>query len=236
MSSPIKRRPVLAGKNVNSYTKGSIRKNGNDSTHSSPSKKNYKIIDYALRRSPIKNVSLSPQRRKPLYSPSKLNCSTRNGTFTMFQETPEARQAILLEHSNMLVYSSSYHDENSFEEVKENMSPSKLNSKKLIRQKPTKKRVIRKPLRDLDISEYKGYIENPHTKETTELNLHTNGKIHLPSFVTPPRKHKLKDYFTTNTHEHDSSASSLHFSQTTDDINENKVVRKLEFEIFENEL
>lgn len=224
----MKRRPALVGKNVNSISRRSIHKN--DSTHSSPTKKsnrNSQLIDLALRKSPVRQVSLSPQRRTRQTEETSI-------PFKMFEETSEMRANILEEHQLLLTRSVQFHDENEYEDVKENVSPTKI---KLMNRKGGRmnsKTSIRKPLQDLDIMEYKGYIENPQTNSRMQLTLHTNGKVHLPSFVTPPRKHKLKDYFTSNNGDHNTNLVSLHPSKTTDDIDQDKVVRKLEFKICEN--
>ncbi|GAV54692.1 hypothetical protein ZYGR_0AS00140 [Zygosaccharomyces rouxii] len=222
MSSPIKRRTALVGKSTNirssTVRKGSI----------SPSKRSQVSVDYALRHSPVRNVPTSSLDKNPAPAPSL--------PFVIHEETPEERTATLMNHMSLSRSRRNYQDENDFSGVKENMSPSKLNQ-------PTKNSsprrsqlgssAVRRPLRDLSISEHEGSIEDPRTGESTPLTLHYTRKTRLPNFVTPPRDKQLRQYFSTARND-DGGHSHLFISKSTDDIPKDKVVRKLDFKICEN--
>lgn len=219
MSSPTKRRAALAGKNVNvkhAVLTGNVHKSNHSSNHSSPAKKSQVGLNYALRCSPVRHVSLSPKR--------STTPSATKTTFTFHEETPSEKAAVLIEHMSLLRDCKLANDENDFIQVKENTSPSKI-SKKV----HTQQNLKRVPLRDLSIEDYKGYIEDPYTSQATPLTLHYNQKTKLPNFVTPPRDSKLKEYFTYN-----NLRDAKTGSRSTDDIPKDKIIKKLNFKICEN--
>lgn len=215
MGSPVKKRTALAGKNVNARpSSSSIHKVGSLSNHTSPSKKSQVDLTYALNNSPVRSVSLSPKK------------SAETSAFTFHEETPSERAAALMKHMSLAKKSSLSVDENDFDAVKENMSPTKLANM----DKTAQRQSIRRPLQDLSIEEHKGYVEDPNSHETAPLTLHYSRRTTLPTFVTPPRDQKLRECFTISNNDAAPAANS----RTTDDIPKDKVVRKLNFKIHEN--
>lgn len=211
----MKKRTALAGKNVNARpTSGAIHKVGSLSNHTSPSKKSQVDLSYAMNNSPVRSVSLSPRK------------STEAGGFTIREETPSERAAVLMKHMYLTRKASSNADENDFEAVKENMSPTKLSRMN----RSPQRQASRKPLQDLSIEEHKGYVQDPGSREIAPLTLHYNRRAKLPTFVTPPRDQKLRECFTGSS----SNEARAGASRTTDDIPEDKVVRRLDFKIHEN--
>ncbi|AQZ15273.1 ACM1 (YPL267W) [Zygosaccharomyces parabailii] len=223
MSSPNKRRTALAGKSTN-IRANPIHKGTQFNSSLSPSKRSHVNVGYALRHSPVRNVPSSSIENTP--SPAL--------PFIIHEETSEERATTLINHMSLTKTSSNYHDENDFSGVKENMSPSKLNKKagKLSITQVVPATAERRPLQNLSISEHMGYVEDPRTRELLPLTLHYTRKTILPSFVTPPRDERLKNYFSITAHE-DNHAGLL-TSRSTDDIPKDKVIRKLEFKICEN--
>lgn len=225
----MKKRTALVGKNVNlKQTVGSIHKSNHSSNHSSPSKRSQGDLSYALRHSPVRNVSLSPKRS-----------NSSSAAFTIHEETPTERTATLMMHMSLSKHANLEHDENDFSNIKENISPSKLTtSKYTARHKmasPSQSQGKRLPLRDLCIKEYKGYIEDPRSAEITQLTLHCKRKTQLPIFVTPPRDKKLQKFFTSRrSGENEELSRHLYTSRSTDDISKDKIVKKLNFKICEN--
>lgn len=197
----------------------------------SPSKRSQVNVDYALRHSPVKNVpsNTSSLDRNPAPAPSL--------PFVIHEETSEERAATLMNHMSLSHSKKKCQDENDFSGVKENMSPSKLDQKKK-NASPTRfhmeSSTVRRPLRDLKISEHSGFVEDPRTGESTPLTLHYTRKTRLPDFITPPRDKHLRQYFSTTQHNNDVDDSHLFVSKSTDDIPKDKVVRKLQFKICEN--
>ncbi|CAI4052633.1 hypothetical protein SKDZ_16G0110 [Saccharomyces kudriavzevii ZP591] len=209
MISPSRKRTILSSKNVNQKS-GAIKK-GNELR--SPSKGRSRIdTEYALRRSPVKAVQI-----------------TKNPQFLVYEETPEERHEIIYRHNNELCSNRNAScDENNPSQVKENLSPTKSisNSLALLREGQ------RTALKDLSVDEFKGYIQNPLTNETIPLTLPLGSKkISLPSFVTPPRNSKISVFFSTKTQAHNPETIK---SRSTDDVDPNKVVRKLSFHICED--
>ncbi|GCF01598.1 hypothetical protein ZYGM_000508 [Zygosaccharomyces mellis] len=222
MSSPIKRRTALVGKSTN------IRSNTVRKGSISPSKRSQVSVDYALRHSPVKNLSTSSLDKNPAPAPSL--------PFIIHEETPAERTATLMNHMSLSQSRTGHQDENDFSTVKENMSPSKLNqSTKGPSAKPQlESSTAHRPLRDLNISDHGGFIEDPRTGASTPLTLHYTKKTRLPNFVTPPRDKHLRQYFSTTRHRDDIDDLHLLASKSTDDIPKDKVVRKLDFKICEN--
>ncbi|QLQ82227.1 hypothetical protein HG537_0G04820 [Torulaspora globosa] len=214
MASPIKKRTALAGKNTNvKQTPGGIYKNNSTSSHTSPSKRSQIDLSYALTNSPVRSLSFSPRK------------NDNSAMFTFHEETPSERAATLMMHMSLSKRAFSNPDENDASAVKENLSPSKTSRPKRSSQRSPK----RKHLHDLSIAEYMGFVEQPHSGLVAPLTLHYKHKTVLPSFVTPPRDQRLREFFATS-----SSDASTRGSRTTDDIPRDKVVRKLNFKIFEN--
>lgn len=215
MASPIKKRTALAGKSVNVKPgSGSVKKPGTLSNQASPSKKSQVDPAYALNNSPVRSVSLSPQKR------------AESSIFTFHEETPSERAAVLMKHMSLARSASLNVNENDYHVVKENMSPTKLSNM----HKPQQRQTRTKPLQDLSIEEYKGYVEDPSSHETAPLTLHYSRRTVLPTFVTPPRDQKLRECFKTS----NADGAPALASRTTDDIPKDKVVRKLNFKIHEN--
>ncbi|QHS76477.1 Acm1p [Saccharomyces paradoxus] len=210
MISPSRKRTILYSKNINQKPRAVVK--GNELR--SPSKRRSQIdTDYALRRSPIKKVQIPKATQ-----------------FMLYEETAEERDRTIHRHNNE-VYSckNSVCNENNPSQVKENLSPAKLHPDKtaLIREG---KRIA---LKDLSVEEFKGYIQDPLTDETIPLTLPLgNKKISLPSFITPPRNSKISVFFTSK---HQGQNPETLISRSTDDVCENKVVRKLSFRICEDE-
>ncbi|QLL35102.1 hypothetical protein HG536_0H04780 [Torulaspora globosa] len=214
MASPIKKRTALAGKSTNvRQTPGSIYKNNGTSSHTSPSKRSQVNVSYALTNSPVRSLSFSPRKNH------------NSAIFTFHEETPSERAATLMMHMSLNKRALSNPDENDASAVKENMSPSKASRLGELPQRSPK----RKRLQDLSITEYMGFVEQPHSGQIAPLTLHYKHKTVLPSFVTPPRDQRLREFFATS-----SSDAPTPASRTTDDIPKNKVVRKLNFKICEN--
>lgn len=229
MSSPVKKRTALVGKNVNlKQNAGSIHKSNHSSNHSSPSKRSQKDLSYALRHSPVRTVSLSPKRS-----------NSSSAAFTIHEETQTERTATLMTHMSLSKHANLNHDENDFSAIKENMSPSKLTTAKYMGRPQTPLRSQsqgrRLPLRDLCIKEHKGYIEDPRSAEITQLTLHCTRKMQLPNFVTPPRDKKLQQFFTSRrSGENEELGGHLYTSRSCDDISKDKIIKKLNFKICEN--
>ncbi|EDO14394.1 hypothetical protein Kpol_191p3 [Vanderwaltozyma polyspora DSM 70294] len=212
--SPIKKRNALGDKDVNLRHHG-VHKSSSRSNHSSPLKNSNVDVDFALRHSPVRNIS-----------PSLEQNNSNNMPFSIFEESEEQRTATMLQHIS-LVKQSSFADENDYSIVKENISPNKINRDSKIQAL----QMNRKPLQDISIEDCKGYIEDPITHEVTQLTLHTTQKTVLPADITPPRDNKIKEHFTNTRVSNQVDKSK---SRTTDDISKDKVVRKLNFDIFEN--
>lgn len=214
MASPVKKRTALAGKSTNvRQTPGGIYKNNSTSSHTSPSKRSQVNLSYALNNSPVRSLSFSPRK------------NDGNAVFTFHEETPSERAATLMMHMSLSKRALPNPDENDASAVKENLSPSKTSRRSESPQRPSK----RKCLQDLSIKEYMGFLEQPHSAQPVPLTLHYKHKTLLPSFVTPPRDQRLREFFTSSRSEAPTPAS-----RTTDDIPKNKVVRKLNFKICEN--
>lgn len=229
MSSPVRKRFALLDKSINARRQN-IYKHERNSNSSSPLKSSNISVNFALRNSPIRNSSPTRNTSSSL-SPTKSE-SLSNTPFVMFEETQEQRTTVLMQHMSLAIQSSICNDENDFENIKENMSPSKLQNQKVLGSANNIHRIgKRSPLKDLSIEDHKGYIENPITHKSTQLSLHINHRIKLPPFVTPPRDIRIKQYFTTSRVENEPSKSH---SRSADDIAKDKVIRKLNFKIFEN--
>lgn len=223
MSSPIKKRTALSGKSTNIKT-STIHKGTQHNGSFSPSKRSQVNVGYALRHSPVRNVSVSSLEKMP----------SLTLPFVIHEETPDERAAILMNHMSLSKGCIGHHDENDFSGVKENMSPDKLHQKTKSEscKSPGARTTTRRPLSNLSISEHKGYLEDPRTREVVPLTLHYTKKIKLPSFVTPPRDKRLRQYFSTMGQDDDHP--QLFVSRSTDDIPKDKIVRKLNFKICEN--
>lgn len=204
----------MAGKDVNvkqATLVGGIRKGSN---HCSPIKKSQVGIDYALRHSPVRNLTVTSNKGTPRKGVSD---------FTFHEETPSEKAAVLMEHFSLKQQCAASNDENDYNTVKENMSPSKLAKRVDNNSTKNSKRI---PLRDLSIEDHKGYIVDPHTHEETTLTLHYKYKTKLPTYVTPPRDKKLRQYFT-----YSDIKEGKPLSRSTDDISKDKIVKKLDFTI-----
>ncbi|CAI4039020.1 hypothetical protein SMKI_06G3720 [Saccharomyces mikatae IFO 1815] len=210
MISPSKKRSILSSKNINQKPRAIIK--GNELR--SPSKRRSQIdTDYALRRSPIRTVQIP-----------------KNTQFLVYEETIEERDHIINSHKKEVCNNKIFLcNENNPSQVKENLSPGKLCPNETVRLREGR----RTALKDLSIDEFKGYVQDPLTDETIPLTLPLGTKkITLPSFVTPPRNSKISGFFTGK---HQGQNPKTTFSRSTDDVHQNKVVRKLSFRICEDE-
>lgn len=202
--SPSKSRGALKKKSIN--IRNSVQKERIINDEISP-RKTKNDISKALEKSPIKLVLISPLKPK--------------SEFAFYEETAEQRAMVLLEQvslNHQLI-----HDENDYEGQKENMSNQKLENVFCVHK--------RKPLKDLSIHKYPGSITFKNQEEMP-LTLHITNSQVLPSYLTPPRDKRLRSLFTTK--RHSQVGSRTHRFLTTDDICYKKVVRKLNFPIYEN--
>ncbi|CAI4053916.1 hypothetical protein SUVZ_16G0180 [Saccharomyces uvarum] len=212
MISPSKKRTALLGKNINQ--KSGFIKKGNE-LHS-PSKRRSQVdTDYALRRSPIRAVKLTP---------------SSSSQFLVYEETSEERDQTIHRHNeNVHNVRRVECDENDSLQVKENLSPTNLQFKDMV---ISQRGGQRTDLGDLSIDEFKGYIQDPLTDEIIPLTLPLGSKkISLPSFVTPPRNTKISGFFSSKPQGQNPETT---MSRSTDDVRPNKVVRKLSFRICED--
>ncbi|CAH00195.1 Acm1p [Kluyveromyces lactis] len=223
--SPLKKRAVLTSKNVNIISTGnSITKpTGSTSSHGSPRRIKTKLdVERALQKSPVKQV-FSIKRGSP-----KKKGDDDPSSFAFYEESEEDRAVALMRHVSLR--RKAVHDEN--EQELENIDENKLAK---VRAQATQNRgsngTAISPLQDLDIELFPGTIQYRGFSQEHHLNLHLNHTRKLPEYITPPRNAKLKDFFVHETHVNDKDQV---FSKTTDDINANKVVRKLQFCIDEN--
>ncbi|CDO93428.1 unnamed protein product [Kluyveromyces dobzhanskii CBS 2104] len=216
--SPVKKRPVLTTKNVNIIGHGkSITKPISTSNHGSPRRIRTKLdVERALQSSPVRQVS--PVKKS----------SEDSSAFTFYEESEEDRALTLMKHLSLR--RKAVHDENELELENINQkepaavrSPNRMN--RGLAGKP------RTPLQDLDIELFPGTIQYRNSQQEHRLNLHMSHPRKLPEYITPPRNAKLRDFFAC---QGDLNGANQPFSKTTDDINPNKVVRKLQFCIEEN--
>lgn len=223
-TSPVKKRVPLGYKNVNIRRSNTIASGISKVISPSKLNKNNSFISTLQNTSPLRaNI-----KHTPLVSPYNNN-NNSSANFFIFEESEEMRESIIKAHNVevntirgcMDIENDPILDkENNLDYYKNNFKKRLLND--------------RKPLQDLSIMEFKGYIENPLTKDITELTLQwDNNKNKLPSFITPPRDSKLKTLFNGN-FKHKNTFFSTNKNKTTDNININKIVKKLDFEIYEN--
>ncbi|CCE65594.1 hypothetical protein TPHA_0M00160 [Tetrapisispora phaffii CBS 4417] len=216
---------------INNVNKITISKNSIEKV--SPLKRSDIDISIALKKSPIRrsNDSALLRSRSNSRSPIKNKNSTPE-PFTLFEETQDQRATVLMNHMSLTRNLRTYRDENDWEFIKENMSPNKLKNRETAQEllNKTRQNSHRQILKDLSISEHKGYIEDPRTRESSELNIHIKNGISIPSFVTPPRDKNIKDYFKV-AGTFDKTVIQNTTSRSTDDIPKDKVIRKLNFNI-----
>ncbi|SCU81968.1 LAMI_0B08416g1_1 [Lachancea mirantina] len=214
-TSPIRRRPALIHKSVNSR----------HHVHKSPKLKSPEKraieVEKAIQRSPVRKVG---ELREPGGCLPQLEggAGAHSARFTFYEETQEQRESILIAQDSLA--RQTIQDENDFEQIKENVgsglgSGTHRDGKRCF------------PLNDLDISEYRGTIKYSDSQEEYPLTLPLNGAIRLPTFVTPPRNQSLRQFFDIRPERPNNVRNG---SRTTDDINENKVIRKLAFKIMED--
>ncbi|SCW01498.1 LAFE_0E00958g1_1 [Lachancea fermentati] len=181
-----------------------------------------------LKTSPLKN------RRNLVRSQGSYSERTKHiiqnrpePSFHFHEETAEERARILSNQTS--VYRSLVKNENDFNGIKENLDP--LSSYCGQQNRKDARCSNRDPLTDLSTEEFGGFIQYTDSMKEIPLSLHWQDKITLPSYITPPRNPYLRNFFDSA---RTVKAVKLTDSKTTDDICQDKVVRKLSFRIYEN--
>lgn len=169
MSSPIRRRSVLAGKNINTnnrtaniFTKGLNNSSGSLGPASS------KSGSRSNSGSPLRQQGTPTRRQSPLKkqlsgTPSPLKRPQPSKSFSFFEETQSERIETLRTHTTAQLQSLPT-DTN-----KENQDPSQEQGKTQVGSPVKNNTISRSPLRELDTARFPGYLVDPQTHETTLL-------------------------------------------------------------------
>ncbi|KAH3903337.1 Acm1p SCDLUD_000963 [Saccharomycodes ludwigii] len=181
----------------------------------------------------------SPLKVKPLLSEHSNSLKPPKSTpasvplFQFYEESKSERKQVLFTHKLEMLAKETV-DENDADIIKENLNPETFLNL-------TMRDTTRYPLKDLDIDEFKGYTEDVHTKELSQLTLQLKHKKTLPIDITPPRSRNLREFFTnsrstgSNDYDYTYKPAFGSISFTTDDISVEKIVKKLDFKIYSNE-
>lgn len=181
MSSPIRRRSVLSGKNINTnnrtaniFTKGLNNSSGSLGPASS------KSGSRSNSGSPLRQQGTPTRRQSPLKNqlsgtPSPLKRAQPIKSFSFFEETENTRLETLRNHNNPQLQPQQQ-DAN-----KENHDPATEQRKNQTESpiKGSSTNMSRSPLRELDAARFPGYMENPVTHESTLLT--TTIPLSVPS-------------------------------------------------------
>lgn len=174
MSSPIRRRSALTGKNVNI--------NGRPKSLLTKSMSNTSLtnINFSkspstspLRRSQTPSMRGSPLKKTLSTTPSPIKRRQSDNMFTFHEDDSTTRENVKKSHKLLMI------SENNNISNKENIPPGKQNGKKSsnktqsdgaisVKDDSDKKRM---PLQELKTADYMGYIENPRTNEVRPLNV-----------------------------------------------------------------
>ncbi|KAG0667696.1 hypothetical protein C6P45_005455 [Maudiozyma exigua] len=176
MSSPIRRRSALTGKNVNinSRPKSLLTKSISNTSHTninfskSPSTS-------PLRRSQTPSIRGSPLKKTLSTTPSPIKRRQSDNVFTFHEDDSATRESI----KNLQKLLTISENNNSNMHNKENNAPGKRDGKKSsnetksddvisVRYGSDKERM---PLTELKTVDFMGYIEDPRTNEVRPLNV-----------------------------------------------------------------
>lgn len=165
---------------------------------------------------PRSSLSRSPSTSKQLLAKAKPSLG-----FTIYQDPKDYSTEMYL--SSVKLQS----DENDYTGNKENIEPKYSNSRC---SSPSKKRA-RSSLSDRNILENPGYIQYtslPRVSNLYQLDTvwNNSNNVEIPSYVTPPRKDRVKYLSFVNPRE-----KPIKRSSSLNDFNSERVVKKLVFDI-----
>lgn len=175
MSSPIRRRSALTGKNVNINSRPKSLLTKSISNTSLPNTNLSRSPSTSpSRRSQTPSIRGSPLKKTLSTTPSPIKRRQSSNIFTFHEDDSATRENIRKSHKSLMV------SENNRIYNKENISPERREEKKKQSDKLQSSQTIsvknndndrRVPLQELKTVDYMGYIEDPFTHEVRPLNM-----------------------------------------------------------------